>query len=360
MMPGMWPLLADKPATFWFPEQASTFAKEVDSFYFFIYYLSLAFFIPIVIAMVLFVIWYRRRPGYEGSSEAWHNNLLEVTWTVVPTLLVVWIFVRGTEGYLDMMRPPSDTIDINVTARKWAWTFQYPNGALSDELHVPNNKAVRLRMRSDDVLHSLFIPAFRCKTDVVPGRLTTMWFQAIKEGQYDLYCAEYCGEKHSQMHADVLVHSVEQYDKWVEEANRPPVEPVAHGLWLYNRVGCKGCHSLEENKVIVGPSFSKSFGSTQQMFGGGTQTVDENYIRESILEPQKRTRAGFERAAQMQSFQGKLKEDELLALIALIQSLKEGGPPPVEGKPSETKAADGKGADAKSTDAKAAGAAAKK
>ena len=333
MMPGMWPLLADKPATFWFPEQASTFAKEVDDFYFFIYYICLIFFIPIVIGMILFVIWYRRRPGYEGSSEAWHNNLLEVTWTVVPTLLVVWIFVRGTQGYLDMMRPPADTIDINVTARKWAWTFQYPNGAISDQLHVPNNKAVRLRMRADDVLHSLFIPAFRCKTDVVPGRLTTMWFQAIKEGEYDLYCAEYCGEKHSQMHADVYVHSVEGYNAWVEEANKPPTgDPVKHGLWLYNRVGCKGCHSLEENKVIVGPSFSRSFGSTQQLAGGGSQQIDENYIRESILEPQKKKRAGFERASQMQSFQGKLKEDEIAALIALIQSLKDGGPPPVEGK----------------------------
>jgi cytochrome c oxidase subunit 2 len=188
-------------------------------------------------------------------------------------------------------------------------------------------------MRSDDVLHSLFVPAFRCKTDVVPGRVQTMWFQPIKEGQYDLFCAEYCGEKHSQMHADVFVHSVEDYGKWVEEANKPPTgDPVKHGLWLYNRVGCKGCHSLEENKVIVGPSFSKSFGSTQQMADGSSQTVDENYIRESILEPQRKKRAGFERASQMQSFQGKLKEDEISALIALIQSLKEGGPPPVEGK----------------------------
>ncbi|MCC6509116.1 MAG: cytochrome c oxidase subunit II [Pirellulaceae bacterium] len=333
MMPRMWPVLADVPATFWFPPQASTFAKEVDDFYFLIYYICLAFFIPIVIGMVLFVIWYRRRPGYEGSSLAWHNNLLEVTWTVVPTLIVVWIFVRGTEGYLDMMRPPNDTIDINVTARKWAWTFQYPNGAISDELHIPVNKAIRLRMRSDDVLHAFFVPAFRCKSDVVPGRVTTMWFQAILTGDFDLYCAEYCGEKHSNMLGLVRVHEEAEYKKWVEEANKPPTgDPVKHGLWLYNRVGCKGCHSLEENKVVVGPSFSKSFGSEQQMFGGGTQKVDEQYIRTSILEPQKQKRAGFERASQMQSYQGKLKDDEIAALTALIQSLKDGGPPPVEGK----------------------------
>lgn len=333
MMPGMWPLLADKPATFWFPEQASTFAKEVDDFYFLIYYICLAFFIPIVVAMVLFVVWYRRRPGYEGSSLAWHNNLLEVTWTVVPTLIVVWIFVRGTQGYLDMMRPPADTLDINVTARKWAWTFQYPNGAISDQLHMPVDKAVRLRMRSDDVLHALFVPAFRAKTDIVPGRVHTMWFQAIKTGLFDLYCAEYCGEKHSQMLADVHVHTTEEYDAWVAQAALPPTgEPWKHGLWLYNRVGCKGCHSLEENKVVVGPSFAKSFGTEQPMVGGATRKIDENYIRESILEPQRQKRVGFERAAQMQSFQGKLKEQEITALIALIEHLKEGGPPPVEGK----------------------------
>lgn len=337
MMPGMWQLLADKPATFWFPEQASTFAKEVDDFYFLIYYICLAFFIPIVVAMVLFVIWYRRRPGYEGSSLAWHNNLLEVTWTVVPTLIVVWIFVRGTEGYLDMMRPPADAMDINVVAKKWAWTFQYPNGAISDELHVPNNRPVRLRMRSDDVLHALFVPAFRCKTDIVPGRLNTMWFEATKEGTFDLYCAEYCGENHSRMHADVIVSSPEEYAIWVDNANKPPTgDPVMHGLWLYNRVGCKGCHSLAEDKVVVGPSFSKSYGSEQQMFGGGMQKVDDNYIRESILEPQRKKRAGFERASQMQSFQGKLDDNEIMALIALIQSLKDGGSPPVEGQPAKS------------------------
>ncbi len=332
MIPGFPPLLADKPATMFFPEQASTFAAEVDNFYMLIYWICLAFFVPIVVAMVLFVVWYRRRPGYEGSSLAWHNNLLEVIWTVVPTLLVVLIFVRGTEGYLDMMRPPADTLDINVTARKWAWTFQYPNGAISDELHVPIDKPVRLRMRSDDVLHSLFVPAFRCKTDVVPGRVQVMWFQAIKEGMFDLYCAEYCGEKHSNMHADVHVHSMAEYDKWVDNANKPPEDPVKHGLWLYNRVGCKGCHSLEENKVIVGPSFSKAFGSEQKMVDGSTQKVDEDYIRQSILEPQKKKRAGFEKASQMQSFQGKLKEEQITALIALIQSLKDGGAPPTEGK----------------------------
>ena len=327
----MMPLLADKPATFWFPPQASTFAKEVDEFYFLIYYICLAFFIPIVIGMVYFVWKYRRRPGYEGSTEAWHNNLLEVTWTVVPTLIVVWIFVRGTEGYLDMMRPPADTIDINVTAKKWAWTFQYPNGAISDKLVIPIDKPVRMVMRSDDVLHAFFIPAFRCKSDVVPGRVVTMWFQAIQKGEFDIFCAEYCGEKHSNMLTTVTVEDQAGYDKFVAEGVKPPVEdPVKHGVWLYNRVGCKGCHSLEENKVVVGPSFSKSFGGDVKLSTGETVKMDEAYIEESILEPLNKKRSGFEKASQMQSFQGKLKKEEIQALIAMIKALKDGGTPPTD------------------------------
>lgn len=333
MIPGFMPLLGDINETFWFPPQASTFAQEVDIFYHYILWICIFFFTLIVVGMVLFVMWYRKRPGYEGSHEAVHNNALEVTWTVIPTLIVIWIFARGTEGYLDMARPPAETIDINVTARKWAWTFQYPNGALSEELHVPNNKAVRLRMRSDDVLHSLFVPAFRCKTDVVPGRVNIMWFQAIKEGEFDLFCTEYCGDKHSEMLAKVVVHEESAYQAWVEDANKPPTgDPIKWGLWLYNRVGCKGCHSLAEDKVVIGPSFSKSFGTSQKMTDGSTATVDENYIRESILNPQAKRRVAFAAAPQMQSFQGKLKEDEITALTALIQSLKDGGAPPTEGK----------------------------
>ncbi len=185
-------------------------------------------------------------------------------------------------------------------------------------------------MRSDDVLHSFFIPAFRCKTDVVPGRVQTMWFQAILEGEFDVYCAEYCGEKHSGMLSTVTVHKQEEFDKWLVEANKPPVDPVKHGVWLYNRVGCKGCHSLEEGKVVVGPSFSKSFGTEAKMSNGTTVKVDERYIEESILEPQNLKRAGFENASQMQSFQGKLKTEQIQALIAMIKSLKDGGPPPTE------------------------------
>lgn len=321
-------LLADVNKTFWFPEQASTFAREVDWLYDAILYISLFFFIIIVAVMVLFVIWYRKRPGYQGSSLALHNNALEITWTVIPSIIAVWIFARGASGYLDMMQPPPDTLDINVTARQWTWTFQYPNGAISDQLHIPNQRAVKLVMRSDDVLHALFVPAFRCKTDIVPGRVNIMWFEAIKEGTYDLFCAEYCGEKHSEMLAKVTVHGTggggQSYEQWVTEAAKPPTEPAAWGKWLYDRVGCKGCHSLEKDKIAVGPSLAYSFGSKQKMVSGEEATVDEQYIRESILNPQAKKRAGFERASLMPTFQGKLKEDEISALTTFIKSIKDG------------------------------------
>lgn len=318
-------LLADKNATFWFPPKASTFAEETDALYMYIMWISVFFFVLIVGVMVWFVMQYRRRPGYQGDSRALHNNALEITWTVIPTLIVIWIFARGVYGYMDMMTPPADTLDINVTASMWNWSFQYPNGAVSDTLHVPNNRAIRLRMRSEDVLHAFYVPAFRAKSDVVPGRVTTMWFQPILEGTYDLFCAEYCGDQHSEMirQQGVFVTSQEEYDEWVAKAAQPPTNPVAHGYWLYGRYGCKSCHSVEEGKKIVGPSFAVSWGEQVKLSTGESVAFDENYTRESILEPQKKAREGYQNASQMPSFQGKLNENELNSINFFLKALKE-------------------------------------
>lgn len=318
-------LLADKNATFWFPPAASTFASDVDWLYMVILYISIFFFVLVVGTMVLFAIKYRRRPGYEGDSRALHNNALEITWTVIPSLIVCWIFAEGVNGYMDMMRPPVDTIDINVTARQWDWSFQYPNGAISDQLHIPNNRAILLHMRSEDVLHAFYVPAFRVKSDVVPGRVVKMWFQPILEGEFDLFCAEYCGDLHSDMikRGGVVVHDQAGYDAWLANAAKPPVNAVAHGYWLYQRMGCKSCHSTVEGTRIVGPSFAKAYGQMVRTAKGEDIKFDQQYIRQSILEPQAETREGYQNASQMPSFQGKLNEEQLSALTAFLEALKD-------------------------------------
>lgn len=317
-------LLADKNETFWFPPKASTFAEETDTFFIYILWISIVFFVLIVAAMIYFAMQFRRRPGYKGDSSALHNNALEITWTVIPTLVVIWIFARGVYGYMDMVTPPSDTIDISVVGKKWDWQFQYPNGAISDELHVPVDRAIRLRMRSNDVLHSFYVPAFRAKTDLVPGRVTTMWFQPIKEGVYDLFCAEYCGDNHSQMikKQGVFVTGFDEYEAWMADAAKPPTHPIAHGYWLYN-LKCKSCHSLKEGVKVVGPSYAKSYGQPVKLSTGETIDFDDNYIRESILNPQAKMREGYQNASQMPSFQGQLTEVELNALTEFIRRMKD-------------------------------------
>ncbi|MFO0923166.1 MAG: cytochrome c oxidase subunit II [Pirellulales bacterium] len=323
------PLLADEHETFWFPKQASTFAPEIDSFFQFLLWLSVIFFVLIVVPMAYFVWKYRDRPGYKGDPRALHNTPLEITWTVIPTFIVIYIFIRGTYGYLDMARPPSDTLDINVVARKWSWQFTYPNGGVSDEMHLPINRPVRLIMRSEEaegtypVLHSLFVPAFRAKQDVVPGRYNVMWFNPTLEGRYDLFCTEYCGDNHSRMITKVEVSNKETFDEWVAKINQPPTEDDKHGEWLYKRLGCKGCHSVDGSKV-VGPSFKGTWGKDVQFAGGkGSGSFDENYVRESILNPQAKARSGYESASAMPSYQGRVKDADIDKIIAFMKSLKD-------------------------------------
>ena len=316
---------------FFFPPGASTFVDEVDGFFIAQVWVFAIFTIGIMGTVGWFMWKYRARPGYVGSTHALHNNALEITWTVIPSFIVVWIFAQGVVGYLDQMNWPTDTHDIDVTARQWAWTFRYPNSAItSEELHLPVGQPVKLTMRSEDVIHSLFIRQFRVKQDVVPGRYTYMWFEATRVTEpgehFDLYCTEYCGDKHSMMNVKVFVHTKEDYQTWLENAAKPPEDPAAHGQWLYERVGCKACHSIDGSKN-VGPTWQNAWGTQVPISGAGTVLFDENYVRESIYDPQAKIHAGFENQ-RMNSYRGQLKDNQVDALIAFMRTLQAGGPTP--------------------------------
>jgi cytochrome c oxidase subunit II len=309
-------------ASFWFPEQASTVAPHVDNLFYAILGVCVVFFTLIVSLMTLFVIKYRRRPGQGPQPSPSHNNALELLWTGIPVVLVGFMFAYGCFTYIDMREPPGNSYEIRVLAKRWVWAFQYPNGHVDNDLHVPVDRPIRLVMSSDDVIHSLYIPDFRVKMDVVPGRYSTTWFQATQPGESRLFCAEYCGKEHSGMMANVVVHRSGEFEGWLAEAANflKRMTPVEGGKLLYQRRGCTQCHSVD-GSARVGPSFKGIFGTQQALADGTTIKVDENYLRESILQPLAKVRAGYKPV--MPTYQGQLKNEEIDALIAFIKSLNE-------------------------------------
>ena len=305
--------------SFWFPTAGSSIAGEIDGLFYFILALSTFFFFLLVGLMLFFVIRYRRREGYVQQDSTDHSTVLEISWSVIPSLLLTIMFFRGFTTYLDIRTPPGDAYEIKVIAKMWTWAFQYPNGYIDNELHLPVNRPVKLTMTSEDVIHSLFIPAFRSKMDVLPGRYTSMWFEATQTGEFPLYCAEYCGTKHSDMLSLVVVHPSGEFEKWLDSASNlsATLPPIEVGKILFTRRGCAQCHSID-GTARTGPSLKAVFGSQQPLTDGTTVEVDENYIRESILEPLKRVRAGYRPV--MPSFKGQLKDAEIDGLIEFIKS----------------------------------------
>lgn len=326
----------------WFRDPASAQAAKVDTLYFWILGICVAFFVLIIGLMVVFMARYAARPGHSEEHTSHHNNALEAAWSIFPGFLVVGIFWFGFLGYLDLRTPPDNAYEIQVVAKKWNWSFIYPNGVIRPNLHVPVDRPVQLVMSSDDVLHSLYIPAFRVKMDVVPGRYSKLWFtantatpedqitsisaeEALKTGKdqqgYDLFCTEYCGQGHSAMNAKVYVHDSEAaFEAWLEDANKidPASSPAELGEKLWLQRGCKQCHSKDGAKG-TGPTWKETYGTEQDLADGSKVTVDEDYIRESILNPMAKIRAGYKGV--MPSYQGQLKDAEIAALIWFIKSL---------------------------------------
>jgi cytochrome c oxidase subunit 2 len=313
------PILSESGS--WLPKKASTAAEHVDSVFGIILAICVVFAVGIFAALIAFVVKYRRRDRKPATRITHHNNWLEVTWSVIPAILLAVIFVSGLTGFMKMNTVPEGAYEIKVTGKKWVWAFQYPNGYVDDKLHVPVDRPIVLTMTSDDVIHSMYIPAFRVKRDVIPGRYTKLWFEPTEVGEYDLFCAEYCGTKHSDMITTATVHAPGEFDRWLEKASNflETMTPAEAGKTLYKRRGCAQCHSVDGSKM-VGPSFYQAFGATAGLDDGSSLIVDENYIRESILEPQAKARAGYRKV--MPTYQGQLKDAEIDAIIEYIKTLK--------------------------------------
>lgn len=306
------------------PEQASDFAPNVDWLNNWITDISLFCLVAICAVMLYYAIRYRHRPGVKRETpQILTSHFLEITWTVIPTLICIFIAFYGVVYYRDMRDPPSNTLDIQVWGKKWDWRFEYPNGKKTfKEFTVPVNQPIRLVMKSEDVLHSFFIPAMRVKKDVLPSEYTYLWFRPVKVGTYQTFCTEYCGTNHSAMLAKVHVVSQAEYDRWLndnsEELIRLRTPPGEVGKKLFTERGCNACHSLDGSR-LVGPSFKGLWGKDERLVGGATAKVDENYVQESILNPNAKVVEGY--APVMPAFAGQLNDQEISALIAFIKDV---------------------------------------
>jgi cytochrome c oxidase subunit 2 len=312
----------DTTGTLFMPPGQSTIAPEVDALFNFILYSSIVLFIIVVSGMGYFVMRYRRRGKEELTSGTAHNVKLELFWSIIPTILVIIVFFWGFRVYMKMHVVPKDAYEIKVTGQKWFWSFDYPNGASTvNDLVVPSGKPIKLLMSSKDVIHSFFVPDFRIKMDVLPNRYTLTWFEAPNEGEHNLFCAEYCGTSHSDMIGRVRVVGEREFDEWLHSSATAGegMTPEAYGEQLYTAKACNTCHRIDE-KAHTGPSFLGIYGVTHQLQDGGTVVADENYLRESILNPQAKIVAGYQPV--MPTYQGLLDDHQIDCLIAYIKSLK--------------------------------------
>jgi len=300
-----------------FPDRASSLAGRVDALYFFLVGLTIFFSLLIAGLIVYYAVKYHRRHPDAVGARVHGGMVLEITWSVIPLIIVIVIFVWSASVFFAMTRPPDDTINIYVVGKQWMWKFQHLDGQREiNELHVPVGRPVKLIMTSEDVIHDLFVPAFRTKADVIPGRYTNIWFQPTKPGRYHLFCAEYCGTRHSGMIGSVVVMSPTDYQTWLS-GGAPEGSLASTGGKLFQDLACNTCHRPDAQGR--GPVLEGLFGKSVQLQGGGTITVDEAYIRESILTPAAKVTAGFQPI--MPAFQGLVSEEQLLALVEYVKSL---------------------------------------
>lgn len=305
---------------------ASTFVSDVDTAFVLIIGISLFFLIGITATIIVFLVRYNKKRNpvatdIEGSTS------LEIIWTIIPTILVIIMFFYGWYGYTPLSRMPKDALKIKVVSRMWMWRFEYPNGLVTDTLYVPASKAVLLDMVSMDVIHSLYVPAFRIKQDVVPGKDNKMWFISNKPGQYDLFCAEYCGLRHSYMITAVVVMQDFQFRTWYNKApakvdSAIAAKPGGIGKIIIENKGCVACHTIDGSN-LVGPTFKGLYGHKVIVTTAGKEreiTVDDEYIARAITDPAADIVKGF-KEGQMISYKGQLTDEDIKQVIEYIKTL---------------------------------------
>jgi cytochrome c oxidase subunit 2 len=307
-----------------FPEQASVQAGQVDAIYFFMLAVTAFFSLLIAGLIVFFAARYRRRDDEEVGAAIHGSLALELLWTIIPLGIVMVMFGWGAKVFYDLYRPPVGAMEIFVVGKQWMWKVQHAHGQREiNELHVPIGRPVKLVMGSEDVIHSYYIPAFRVKADVIPGRYNTLWFTATKPGRYHLFCAEYCGTKHSGMIGWVTAMEPADFQTWLA-GGAATASPIAAGEKLFQDLVCSSCHLQDAQGR--GPALAGVFGKPVQLQGGATVVADEAYLRESIVNPQAKVVAGYQPI--MPTFQGLVTEEQLLQLIAYVKSLSTAGGTP--------------------------------
>ena len=305
-----------------FPDAVSTMAPRVDALFFFLVGLTAFFSLLIAGLIVYYAVRFRRRASDQIGAVIEGGKVLEITWTVIPFIIVMTIFVWGASVFFAMSRPPDDALNVYVVGKQWMWKFQHLNGQREiNELHVPVGRPIKLVMTSEDVIHDVYVPGFRVKADVIPGRYTSLWFEPTKPGRYHLFCAEYCGTRHSGMVGEVVVMEPDEFQAWLSGGGAEGSLASA-GAKLFADLACNTCHRPEVQGR--GPRLDGLFGRTVTLEGGARVVVDEAYLREAIVNPNARIAQGFQPV--MPSYQGVATEEGLLQLIEYVKSLREERP----------------------------------
>jgi cytochrome c oxidase subunit II len=308
--------------------EASNFVSTFNTSFYLIAGISLVFLVGLTVLMLYFVFRFNRKKN-KTATQIEGNNLLEIAWTVIPILLSLVMFYYGWAGWRPMNKAPKDALNITSVARMWSFLFQYENGKESPDLIIPVKTPVKINLVSLDVIHSLFIPEFRIKSDMIPGREKSMWFLPETVGEYDLFCAEYCGLRHSFMNAKVKVLSNDEFTAWYGDTSSVAsvavaMTPATQGLAIMKNLGCIACHSSDGSK-IVGPTYLNLFGKQQVVIRDGaelTVTVDEEYIKQRILDPSYQVVKGYPKGI-MQSYKGKVSDEDISKIIEYLKSLNE-------------------------------------